>query len=357
MNLLLTSDQDMRLTTYGAISTELALLSDKHLSQLLRTAMPIGTSIGGATALLKINGANIFVKKIRLTDIERQPENILSTANVFDLPLYYQYGIGSSGFGVWRELTSHIMSTNWVLTGECLNFPLMYHWRMMPRSMLDVPTIEELKKLERDVEHWDGSLAIRARLLANLKASADIILFLEYIPENLHTWLRKQITEDSTARSAFAMVESNLKAIISFINSRSLLHFDAHFENVLTDGYRLYFADFGLAICARFELSEIESDFFKKHYNYDRYYTMAHLVKWILIELFGIENYDTLLHEYALGKGRKALAPSIAAIITRYAPIAVVMNEFYRKLRYLKQRYTRQVSLSMFAHTTKFFET
>ena len=58
--------------------------------------------------LLKIGGSNIFVKKVRLTDIERRTENIMSTANLFDYRLYCQYGIGSPGFGVWRELATHI---------------------------------------------------------------------------------------------------------------------------------------------------------------------------------------------------------------------------------------------------------
>ena len=91
-----------RLTTYSAISTELALLSDRRLSDLLEKAVPLGISICGATSLLKIDGRSVFVKKIRLTNIEKQPENRMSTANLFDLPTYFQYGIGSQGFGAWR---------------------------------------------------------------------------------------------------------------------------------------------------------------------------------------------------------------------------------------------------------------
>jgi hypothetical protein len=179
---------------------------------------------------------------------------------------------------------------------------------------------------------------VRARLLENLKASADIVVFLEYFPENLHKWLRKQIlVGGDVAELACEMVESNLKAITSFINSRGLLHFDAHFNNILTDGYNLYFSDFGLALYTQFELSEEESDFFKKNHNYDQCYIMAYFVEWLLTELFGAENwaignYNAILHEYAAGKGRPLL-PVIEAIIMRYAPIAVVMNEFFLKLK------------------------
>jgi len=329
-----------RRTTYSSVATELALLSDKHLLEILENAKPLGISIGGTASLLTIGDTKIFVKKIRLTDIEKQPENFMSTKNLFDLPVFYQYGLGSAGFGVWRELAVHTMSTNWVLAGECTNFPLMYHWRMLP-SANKVPTTEDLKELENDVKFWEGSTAVRERLEANLKSSADIVLFLEYIPENLHNWLGKQIAQGGDiAASACAMVESNLTAINSFMNSRGLLHFDAHFKNILTDGQRLYFADFGLAICDRFELSETEMDFFEQHQNYDKCYAMAYFVEWLLTELFGaanfcIGNYNTLLHEYASGKGRP-LEPSIDAIVMRYLPIAVAMNDFFRKLKVSK---------------------
>lgn len=79
---------DKRRAAYSAVATELSLLSDLHLLELIKEGVPIGTSIGGTAVLLKIGDTNVFVKKIRLTDIERRPENIMSTANLFDLPLY-----------------------------------------------------------------------------------------------------------------------------------------------------------------------------------------------------------------------------------------------------------------------------
>jgi len=329
---------EKRRAIYSTVSAKLSSLSDQRLTDIVNNSTPIGTSIGGTSALLEIDDQKIFVKKIRITDIERKPENIMSTRNIFDLPLYYQYGIGSAGFGVWRELATHIMTTNWVLSGECKNFPLMYHWRLLSRPTLELATSEQLAELERDVEWWGGSSLVRARLLKNLNASADIVVFLEYFPENLHTWLRKQIfSSPDVAESACTMVERDLKAVTSFMNSQGLLHFDAHFYNILTDGHDLYFSDFGLAIYEKFELSEVESDFFKKNYNYDQCYTMAYFVEWLLAESFCIENWvignnNSILHEYATGKGRPLL-PIIEEIIMRYAPIAVVMNQFFLKLK------------------------
>jgi len=351
---------DKRRATYSAVATELALLSDKHLSMLIKEASPIGTSIGGTVVLLKMGETNIFVKKIRLTDIERQPENIMSTRNIFELPLYYQYGIGSAGFGVWRELAIHTMTTNWVLAGKCQNFPLMYHWRVLPRPTPE-STADRLAEIERDVEWWGGSSIVRARLVKNLKASADVIVFLERFPENLHTWFCRQILEGGDAvESACEMVERNLKAITSFINLRGLLHFDAHFNNILTDGHDLYFSDFGLATCTQFDLSESESDFFKKNHNYDQCYTMAYFVEWLLTELFGAENwaignYNAVLHEYASGKGRP-LPPAIEKIVMRYLPIAIVMNEFFLKLKECKATPYPTSELERVCAANKIFE-
>lgn len=351
---------NQRIATYNAVATELELLSDYRIVELLENATPIGTSIGGTSALLEISGKKIFVKKIRLTDIERQPENRMSTRNIFELPLYYQYGIGSAGFGVWRELATHTMTTNWVLANECQNFPLMYHWRLLSRPIQESPTADQLTELEHDVEYWGGSPVIRTRLLANLNASADIVLFLEYFPENLHTWLRKKICENNeSAESACKMVEINLKKINSFINSHGLLHFDVHFNNILTDGNDLYFADFGLAISNQFELSEAESDFFKKNYNYDQCYSMAYMVEWLLTQLFKTENwaignYNAILHDYVTGKG-KPLPSYMEAIITRYKPLAVVMNEFFRKLKESKTTLYPASELELVCTTGKYF--
>src|SRR5690349_14217443 len=111
-----------RLATFGKISTELACLSDKLLRELLDDSTHVYSGIGGKAVVLNLAGTQIFVKKVPLTDLERQPENVMSTANLFGLPLSCQYGVFSvptPGFGVWRELASHVMTSNWVISGEC----------------------------------------------------------------------------------------------------------------------------------------------------------------------------------------------------------------------------------------------
>ena len=325
-----------RLSNYGTAATELALLSDRFLADLLAKSAQMNKSIGGTTGLIEISGIPVFFKIVRLTDLEGLKENRMSTANVFGLPIFCQYGIGtgigSPGFGVWRELATHTMTTNWVLAGECQNFPLMYHWRVLPAPTPKPPTSEELKDLENTVEYWEGSMAVRSRLEANLKASANVVLFLEHFPMTLHNWLHDRVSKGGeVAESSIAMVERELERITSFMNSRDLLHFDAHCRNILTDGENLYFADFGLAVSARFELSKEELTFFENHRSYDRCLTLTNLVNCLITSLQEAVDPDTLLSQYATGKRNGTPAPSIASVIKRYAPVAVVMKEFYRK--------------------------
>lgn len=90
-----------RLTAHSAVSTSLALCSDRALRELVDTAVPIGSGIGGESALLEVAGTPIFVKRVPLTDLERHPEHVRSTANLFELPVFCHYGIGTIGMPGW----------------------------------------------------------------------------------------------------------------------------------------------------------------------------------------------------------------------------------------------------------------
>jgi hypothetical protein len=323
-----------RLARYGVVSAVLAQLSDDQVGELVGTAAPLGAGIGGATSLLDIDGTRVFVKKIPLSHPELRQENLRSTANIFRLPVFYQYGLGSAGFGAWRELAAHLMTTSWVLGRQCPRFPLTYHWRMLPDSSPRRPAPAARAALERAVARWEGSPAVRERLLAIERSSACVAVFLEYFPQTLHEWLAGQISQGGdTADSACTMTERNLAAGTSFMSSRGLLHFDAHFNNILTDGQRLYFTDFGLAMCSAFELSGAEARFFRAHRSYDVSYVMTHLVKWLAPAQRGEAGSDPLMREYDGSKKPVCLPPSAEAIVARYAPIAVIASEFYRKLR------------------------
>src|SRR3990167_3744778 len=156
---------ESRLEKYSIVSNRLACLSDMELNELLKTATQL--SVGyGENVTLNVDGIPVFIKKVPLTDLERKPENVRSTANIFNLPMFYQYGIGSAGFGAWRELAVNIMITNWVLTDQCENFPLMYHFRVLPGSMPKVDDAKQAAKLEKDAAYWDNSSAVQDRLQA-----------------------------------------------------------------------------------------------------------------------------------------------------------------------------------------------
>jgi hypothetical protein len=119
------------------------------------------------------------------------------------------------------------------------------------------------------------------------------------------------------------------------MNACGLLHFDAHFRNLLTDGRHIYFADFGLATSPRFELSEAESSFLNIHLSYDGCYTMTQLVNWLVNALTGVRSVvdrNEAIRRYATGDEPDNVPSAARAIIKRYAPIAVIMNEFFWKL-------------------------
>lgn len=299
-------------------------------------AAPIGAGIGGKSVLLEVAGTPVFVKRVPLTDLERQPEHVRSTANLFDLPLFCHYGvglIGGPGFGAWRELAVHTMTTNWVLAAEHEGFPLMYHWRVLPDTTL-LP--EELADIDRAVAYWDGRPSVRHRIEALQDSSASIALFLEYIPQNLHDWLNDRIEAgDEAADRACAMVERELATGTAFMNSRGLLHLDAHFENILTDGRRLYFGDYGLALSSGFDLSPEEAAFFDQNQSYDRGFTATYLVNWLVTALYGLRREDrearaAMVCEFAEGKPPEGIPGQAATVITRYAPIAAAVSAFAR---------------------------
>ncbi|WP_326757010.1 protein kinase family protein [Streptomyces hirsutus] len=324
---------DARRTVHSAVSTTLALYSDRALRELVDVAAPLGSGIGGKSALLEVAGTPVFVKRVPLTDLERRPDGVRSTANLFELPAFCQYGIGTigtPGFGAWRELAVHTMTTNWVLAGQYEGFPLMYHWRVLPDS---TPLPEELADVDRAVAYWGGGAQVRRRIEALQQSSASVALFLEYIPQNLHQWLGERMDAGGEAADrACAMVERELEAGTSFMNSRGLLHFDVHFENILTDGRRLFFADYGLAVSSRFELSPEEAGFFDRHRTYDRCYSASYLVNWLVTALYGYRRDDreAQVRAYAQGERPTGIPEEAAEILARHAPLTAVMADFFR---------------------------
>ncbi len=212
----------------------------------------------GNSHTLEIDGAKIFVKRLPVTDIEQA--NFFSTKNLYGLPLFYQYGLGSAGFGVFRELVAHIKTTNWVLNNEIQTFPLLYHYRIMPfsgkRNEVDA------ERFKRYVHAWGNNKNIEQYTLDRAHAPYEIVLFLEHIPHVLQSWLSKHLDQ-------IQHVFDELWTTINFLQKKGMIHFDLHFGNILTDGEQIYLTDFGLIADKNFSLLEEEISFFNAHANYD----------------------------------------------------------------------------------------
>ncbi|MFH8614337.1 protein kinase family protein [Streptomyces sp. NPDC017979] len=321
-----------RLAAHRKVATALAPLGDRRLAELLSGARPLGSGIGGTSALLEVDGVPVFVKRVPLTDTERRPEHRHSTANLFGLPPYCQYGMGapgSPGFGAWRELAAHTATTTWVLTGGPDCFPLTHHWRILPDAPPALP--DELADVDRAVDYWgDG---VRRRIEELARASASLVLFLEHVPRTLHDHLAEELRsgDEQRADEAVRRAERQLATGVAAMNDHGLLHFDAHFRNVLTDGRRLYFADYGLALSSRFGLSPAEADFLAAHATHDRAYALSYLVNWLITTVYGHDRTEreALVHACAQGERPPDGPAAVRAVIERHAPIAALVTDFY----------------------------
>lgn len=319
-----------RIKKYSLISNKLSCISDIKLSEIIENAAALHNGIGGESVLINIDNMPVFVKKIPLTDLERKPENVMSTANIFDLPLFFQYGIGSQGFGVWRELACNVISTNWVISGESENFPIMYHWRIFNTKN---ESDKKKEKIEEQVSFWEKSDKVRKRLEEINNASASVFLFMEYFPNiNVEIWLGEQLKkEQKTAEHSILFVEKNINTINQFLKENGVLHFDTHFRNMVTDGEKIYLTDFGLALSDKFDLSESEKEFFRLHKNYDYYRAYIALEQAIISSFISSDDWKTKLSEY-LKSGQGNLPELIAGTVKKYGSLTLKMLDFTYKL-------------------------
>ena len=251
------SDLQARREAYSRISTALATLGDVELRSAVLGADSGARGGWGASHPAEIAGCRVFVKRVPLTDVERS--HMFSTRNLFRLPSYYNYGVGSAGFGVFRELASHVKTTDWVLEGAIESFPLLFHFRVMARGS---PSTDPRFQLDDYVRRWNGSKAVGRYVKAREEARHEVWLVLERFPHTMATWLPAN-------QAALGRVIDQLRTTISFLRSHGIVHFDAHTWNVVGDGERLYLTDFGLLLDPDFALTEGERAFLGKHSHYD----------------------------------------------------------------------------------------
>ena len=322
-----------RIQAYTAISTQLKKLTDENLLALLEKAKPLHIGIDGKSFELNLGENRIFVKKIPLSDLEMAPENVKSTANLYKLPMFCHYGIGGPGFGSWRELAANQSSTKWVLSNQCGNFSLLYHCRVVAVPRANPMNDEQLRNLERQVQFWENSSSVRDRYIAIHNPAAEIIMFLEFVPHTLLNWLldQYQISLETFDRS-LTYIEESLNQTIAFMKKQGLIHFDTHFENILTDGHRLFFTDFGLALSSDFDLDEEEAHFLADHQDYDICRASIGFTHVLVTSALGDkawkENLRVLLRTHS-----NELTPTAHGLLIKYGPLALEFLEFSQKLK------------------------
>ncbi|WP_410596953.1 hypothetical protein [Amycolatopsis sp. lyj-23] len=275
---------------------------------LLAAARPLGTGIGGSSWRLRVAGEPVFVKRVPLTDVELAHPR--STADLYGLPPWSHYGVGSAGGGAWRELEAHLMTTAWALGGECENFPLLHHWRIapgLPRPRTDI---------EADIAFWHHDDGVRRRLEALTGSTTDLVLFLEHFPHSVAGWPGDDLP-----------LEEDLKHITGFLATEGVQHFDAHFANIVTDGERLYLTDFGLTVAPGFDLSDTEAQFLAEHDGHDRAYVLTHLLN---RHVRGLRDWpDARTRNDFVRACAAGEVPDQTPLLRRYAPLAAVVNDFY----------------------------
>ncbi|NEZ61767.1 hypothetical protein D0962_03080 [Leptolyngbyaceae cyanobacterium CCMR0082] len=314
-----------RLKYHGEIADELQCWSNEGLLHLLNDAQ---IQVRGHGTLSFLNDRTpVFVKLVPLAALEMSGQNYQSTANYFQLPTYYQYRIGSCGFGAWREIETHLVANTWVKSGQCAQFPLLHHWRVLP-----IVCTSYDDRIDR--QRWGNCEAIHQRVSSMLKATHSVVIFLEHYPLTLSQWLRHHLLHCTDPISMITSLETQLTDILSFINSQGVIHMDAHFNNILTDGNQLLLADYGLALSNQFQLDADECQFFDEHQNFDICTVITSLVHAIVSCYDSRDNWRQALQQLANEHhgSNAAISVDLRAYLSKRMALVMKMGAFYRQL-------------------------
>jgi hypothetical protein len=310
------------------LSRWFAAQTDSSLAELVAPVRTAG--IGGATGVIDVDGGPVFVKRIPIT--RRELAEPGGTANVFGLPLYCQYGVGRPSFNVWRELVA-----SQAVSGSD-HFPALYHWRVLPGR--PPSTVGQMGSgagsgsgsgSGSGADPGAAARAIRRRWEELAAAPAGLVLFFEHIRYPLLEWL------DADPLGRVETLEQQLAEIVEVLREHQLLHMDGHFDNMRSDGRRIYLTDFGLATSPHFELSEAERDFAARHTGHDADYASMRLVNWIVTRLRNVPvpalGSPVERNEYVRRCAEGDIPPGPgAAVLARHAAAAARMNDLYWKL-------------------------
>ena len=334
---------DARHAAHAELSSALASLDDIELRALVLDGDDSASPRGwGASRTIEVDGTPVFAKRVPVTDTERR--HPMSTKNRFRLPTYYSYGVGSAGFGAFRELDAHLKTTAWILDGHATGFPILVHHRLMtaPETTADPWVGDDY------VRYWNNSKAVANYMAARAEAGAELWLFLEHVPHTLWQWLPEN-------QSRVGDVIAQLCDTVSILGANGIVHFDAHYGNVVTDGDSFFLTDFGLLLDNSFELNKSEREFLARHSHYD-YGEAIWAAGAVLREMVGAlpdAEQDRMLDRVGLDQSARGhtvlvallenlevvqgsglvLAPEFAETLERFRHVIAYMNEFFTKMR------------------------
>lgn len=258
-----------RLKKYNKIKDILHYTSTTDLIKLVFKGI-VGQGYG-INSIIDVNDTKIFTKTIPVTKIDL--ENMYNTSNIHNLPTYYNYGVGSAGFGCWRELAFHIKASNWVVDNKCPNFPILYHYRIIENKTV-ATKFEKYKFNKRNFEYWNSNENIELYIKNRSNTNHFIVMCLEYFPLTLY--------KTNIIKENVYWYQKQILTIISFLKKQEVIHFDAHPGNLVTDKKILILTDFGLVLDKSFSLSKQEISFFNRNTNYDK----ATLISYISSSIF-----------------------------------------------------------------------
>ncbi|BAZ16445.1 hypothetical protein NIES4071_83220 [Calothrix sp. NIES-4071] len=330
---------ELRRKRYFKLSSQIAQLDNAQLCSLLDNKKSNESSTGwGQNQVIVFGQSKVFVKRIPVTNLEYN--NLFSTKNFYNLPTSFNYGFGSTGFGVFRELITCIKTTHWVLEEAITTFPLMYHYRIVPFFGRRANSV--------NMEQWGNNTNVQNYVLDRANANYELVIFLEYIPYVLDKWLQEN-------KSKLEKSLDDLRATIDFLRKSGIIHFDAHFQNILTDGEQIYLTDFGLVLDKSFALTNEEESFFEQNTFYDYgevLRNIGHLI-WAPYNSCSEDDKHRIRQKYGIKEGlkhyelRSILLDNIeqihvdgimkldeyyVATIVKYRSIIALMQDFFAEM-------------------------
>lgn len=203
----------------------------------------------------------------------------------------------------------------------------------------------DLSGLSQAVEQQQ---AIGAYMHARDVAPYEIWLVLEHVPHVLARWLpaHPERTGDVVAQ---------VLDTITFLRRNGIVHFDAHFGNIVTDGSTAFLTDYGLVNDGRFDLTKTERTFLERHSHYDYGAFLSQFSPWWVLrvqkmapeqqaelnEVCSIEPgmpYPEILGRVidhlgeVMNRQLAPVHPALAEMLQRYRDLIVYMFDFYGQL-------------------------